>query len=60
MKLFIICAVLQVICFYPFYRIWKQDCEELGEENLAVSLGERFMAWLLGCPIWMISFVPYF
>lgn len=26
------------------YVVWLKDCEEIGEDNLAVSLGERMRA----------------
>ena len=49
-----ICILLQIICFFPFWRIWREDCKERGKENLAVPLSERFMAWVLVFPIWAI------
>lgn len=55
---FLICVALQLVLFVPFYFIWRKDCKEIGKENLAVSLGERFMAWLLFCPIWILPFIP--
>jgi hypothetical protein len=48
---------LQLILFVPFYFIWKKDCKKLGKSNLAVSLEERFIAWLFLCPIWIIIFL---
>jgi hypothetical protein len=56
MKTLLICILLQLILFIPFYLIWRKDCKEIGKENLAVSLSERFMAWILYCPIWLIGF----
>ena len=56
MKTLLICILLQLILFIPFYLIWRKDCKEIGKENLAVSLSERFMAWILYCPIWAIGF----
>jgi hypothetical protein len=43
--------------FLPFYLIWRKDCREIGKENLAVSLGERFEAWLIGVPLWALPIV---
>ena len=54
---FLICAALQFILFVPFFIIWKNDCRELGKDNLAVSLKERFIAWIATCPIWIIPFL---
>ena len=48
---------LQLILFVPFYFLWKIDCRKIGKENLAVSLEERFMAWLLVCPFWIVIFL---
>jgi hypothetical protein len=49
---------LQFILFIPFYLIWRKDCKEIGKENLAVSLEERFFYWLGLCPIWAVGFLP--
>lgn len=49
----IVCVFLQFVLFIPLYFIWKKDCKELGKENLAVSLGERFKAWVLLFPFWL-------
>jgi hypothetical protein len=56
MKTLLICILLQLVLFIPFYLIWRNDCKEIGKENLAVSLSERFIAWILYCPIWLIGF----
>ena len=52
----LICITLQLILFIPFYFLWKKDVQEIGKENLTLSLEERFMAWLCICPIWLIAF----
>jgi hypothetical protein len=44
----VILILLQFILFIPFYLIWKKDCKEIGESNLAVSLQERFGNFLIG------------
>lgn len=44
----------QFVLFIPFYLNWRKDCKILGKENLAVSLKERFYAWLFVCPLWML------
>ena len=45
----------QFVLFIPFYIEWKKDCERIGKENLAASLKERFITWLICCPIWIIG-----
>ena len=57
MSKLLICIFLQLILFIPFYFIWKKDCKSIGKENLAVSLEERFIAWILVCPIWILIFI---
>jgi hypothetical protein len=54
----LILIALQFILFIPFYLIWRKDCKEIGKENLAVSLEERFLYWLGLCPIWAVGFLP--
>lgn len=46
-------AFLQLVFFIPFYLIWRKDCKEIGKENLAVSLKDRFIAWCLWFPFWL-------
>jgi hypothetical protein len=48
-----ICILLQLVLFIPFYIIWRNDCKTIGKDNLAVSLQERFLYWLICCPIWL-------
>lgn len=48
----LVCLLLQFVLFIPFYFIWRNDCKTIGREKLAVSLTERFVAWLCFCPIW--------
>lgn len=50
----LICITLQLILFIPFYIIWRQDCKEHEKDSLAVQLKERFFAWILFCPLWII------
>lgn len=50
----LICIIIQFIAFLPFYIIWRKDCKEIGKENLAVSLSERFAYWLVLFPAWVI------
>lgn len=54
---FLIFTALQFILFVPFFIIWKNDCRELGKDNLAASLEERLIAWITLCPIWIIPFL---
>ena len=54
---FLICVALQIILFIPFFFIWRKDCKAIGKENLAVSLKERFIAWIIFCPIWIVPFL---
>lgn len=48
---------VQLIGFIPFYFIWRKDCKEIGKENLAVSLKERFWAWCLSFPFWLFPII---
>lgn len=52
--LFVVGIVLQFIFFIPLFLIWKRDCKEIGKENLAVSLEERFITWFICFPFWII------
>jgi hypothetical protein len=54
MIMFVVCIALQFILFIPFFIIWKKDCKEIGKENLAVSLKERFTVWVIYFPIWLL------
>ena len=51
--------VLQLILFIPFYLVWRNDCNAIGKDDLAVSLKERFAMWLMVCPIWVLSIIKY-
>jgi len=53
----LICIALQLIFFIPVYLNWKKDCKKIGKENLAVSLKERFFAWLIYFPIWAMPII---
>jgi len=53
----LICFLLQLVLFVPFYLIWRNDCKKIGKNNLAVSLEERFMYWLVLCPIWLMGLI---
>ena len=57
MNMILICISLQFVLFTPFYLVWRNDCKEIGKEHLAVSLTERFISWILFCPIWIIPFI---
>ena len=50
----IIMVVLQLLLFIPFYLEWRNDCIEIGKENLAVSLLERFISWIVLFPLWFL------
>ena len=50
----LICLFIQFVCFLPFYIKWRKDCKEYGKENLAVSLLERFVYWIIFFPAWVI------
>ena len=56
MELMLLGFSLQIIFFIPFYFIWRKDCKKIGKNNLAVSLEERFVTWLIVCPIWAVVF----
>jgi hypothetical protein len=53
----LICILLQTVLFIPFYLIWRNDCKRIGKDKLAVSLQERFLRWLMFCPIWIAGFL---
>ena len=46
-------VVLQLLLFIPFYLVWRKDRKEIGED-LAVSLLERFMSYIVFFPLWLI------
>ena len=50
----LICIVLQMVLFIPFYIIWKKDCKEIGKEDLAIPLKDRFLAWVIAFPLWLL------
>lgn len=52
-----IALLLQFVLFIPFFFIWRKDCKEIGKENLAVSLRERFLSWCICFPLWIIPIV---
>jgi len=31
----LICILLQIVLFIPFYLIWRNDCKKIGKDNLA-------------------------
>lgn len=49
-----ISILLQLFLFTPFYLIWRKDVSEIGKENLAISLKDRFIAWIVFCPLWLM------
>ena len=53
----LVLIILQFVFFIPFYLIWRNDCKKIGKDNLAVSLQERFLYWLIFCPIWALGFI---
>ena len=46
-------VVLQLLLFIPFYLVWRKDRKEIGED-LAVSLLERFMSYIVFFPLWLV------
>lgn len=50
------CMAVQLVSFYPFYRVWKDDRKKYGND-LAVPLGKRFAAWLVMFPVWALPVV---
>lgn len=50
----LIFVFLQFVLFLPFYLIWRKHCKEIGKDNLAVSLSERFTTWIVCFPLWII------
>ena len=57
MNQILICFLLQFMLFIPFYFIYRNDCKNIGKDNLAVSIEERFVYWLMLCPIWLIGLI---
>jgi hypothetical protein len=57
MNKILICVLLQIVLFIPFYLIWIKDCKTIGKDNLAVSLQERFLYWIIFFPIWLFIFL---
>ena len=55
----LIAVFLQLVLFVPVYFVWKKDCKEIGKENLASSLGDRFKNWLVLCPIWLVPIIIF-
>ena len=49
----IVMVVLQLLLFIPFYLVWRKDRKEIGED-LAVSLLEMFMSYIVFFPLWII------
>lgn len=51
-KIIILSAIifLELLGILGIVIDWKKDCKELGKENLAVSLKERIIAYI----IWII------
>ena len=49
----IVMVELQLLLFIPFYLVWRKDRKEIGED-LAVSLLERFMSYIVFFPLWLI------
>lgn len=50
----IVMVVLQLLLFIPFYLEWRKDRKEIGED-LAVPLLERFMAYIVFFPLWVVT-----
>jgi hypothetical protein len=42
-----IAILLWLVGIFFIIREWKRDCEEIGKENLAVSLWERIRAFAI-------------
>ncbi len=60
---FLLPLLIQIVFFIPFYIIYIKDCKKIGKKNLAVSLTERFFAYLLVFPIWfsyILQLIDYF
>ena len=50
----IISILLQFLLFAPFFFEWRKDCKEIGKDNLAVPLKDRFFVWLICFPLWIV------
>ena len=54
----IICIVSNLFAYGIIYKIWVDDCKEIGKDNLAVSLSERlraaFLVFTLPCIVGLL------
>jgi hypothetical protein len=50
----LVCVALQFVLFIPFYLLYRKQCKEIGKDNLAVPLSERFLVWAVCFPMWLI------
>ena len=50
----LICVIIQILSFIPVYFLWKSDCKSIGENNLGMSLKDRFVLYLIAFPIWSV------
>ena len=55
-KALVFCVAVQLVRFYPFFRVWKADREKYGND-LGVPLWKRFAAWLVMFPVWALPVV---
>lgn len=42
--LILILAVVNAVCYFLVWLNWRNDCKEIGKEQLAVPLKERFFS----------------
>lgn len=57
MKIFLICLIAQSVLFIPFFIEYLKDVKDIGKDNLAAPLSERFISWCLFVPIWLMPIV---
>ncbi len=55
----IVCIVSNLFVYGLVYKIWIDDCKDIGKDNLAVSLVERlraaFLIFTLPCIIGILT-----
>ena len=52
----LVLIVLNLLMFWKVIRVWKADCKEYGEENLAVPLRERLTVLLYFVGLELLAF----
>ena len=43
MLIILIISIINALCYFGVWWVWRKDCKEIGAGNLAVPLSERFI-----------------